>query len=391
MSKRSHLINLCKSILSSKSITPNAGNCYNIIKDFLEPHSPSTVESTIHDKSLENSHSTDNFFASIGDGREKSLCFAGHVDVVHPGLEYKWLYNPFEPTIDDGKLYARGVVDMKCAIAVFLCAMDEFIKGDLFDPEKHNFGVLLTSDEEGNGINGMKPFLKEVTAKGFSLKDVLVGEPTSQSQIGDIVKIGRRGSIRFDITVQGHQGHIAYPANFLNPIPCLAGIITELHSHIFDDKSEDFDQSNLEVVMLECDNATINVVPDTAKCTLNIRYNPAQNRQTLTQIVHNACKKVCGEKYKYSLSSYHSAEAFLSKDDNLVATVSNSIKEVTSFEPALSTTGGTSDARFIKDYANVIELGLKNATAHQIDEHAEVEDIYWLYDIYYAIIKNYFK
>ena len=403
------LINLVKTLISKRSITPEDDGVMGILTTFLQKigfeNEIKIFSSTKHDvkgdiKGEEKQESVLNLYSYKKFAEGKNLCFAGHVDVVHPGKEYKWTYPPFEPTIENGILYGRGVSDMKAAIACFCIAAEELLT-DGFVPNG-TISFLITGDEEGSGENGTKKMLEHITNKGIKIDDCLVGEPTNPQIMGTMIKIGRRGSINFELKIEGQQGHLAYPENFLNPIEAMASIVLALKQHKFDEGNEFFDPTNLEFFKIEADNIASNVVSNGAMCGFNVRFNNLHSgddiKNAIEKIIKNQIEKLNTQNikvnftYKYSLKSALSGNSFLtdSKKASVVA-MQNAVDLICSTKPVLSTTGGTSDARFIKNYANTLEFGMISKTAHQIDEHEKVEDIIILKNIYKQFIKNYFQ
>lgn len=312
--------------------------------------------------------------------------FAGHSDIVPVGNEALWSYPPFAAEIVDGILYGRGAVDMKPAISAFIMASANFIRQN----PKANFGIglLITGDEEADGINGTKKMLEWMQKNNLPISACIVGEPTNPNKLGEMVKIGRRGSIGFELKIIGKQGHIAYPENFNNPNTTIINMLKLLKDYKLDNGNQFFDPSNLEITNIATKNIGGNVVPGEVVANFNIRFNDEHNSQSLIDWVKYICDKSAGD---YQLNYKLSGEAFISKPGFLSDIVSNAVKEVTGLNPVLSTTGGTSDARFIKDFCSVVEFGLVNKTAHQINENVEVSDIQKLEKIYYLILENYNK
>ncbi|MDA0902587.1 MAG: succinyl-diaminopimelate desuccinylase, partial [Proteobacteria bacterium] len=295
------------------------------------------------------------------------LYFAGHTDVVPQGDEALWTYPPFAAQIVDDTLYGRGAVDMKCAIASFVAAVSEFISQN----KKPDFaiGLLITGDEEADAVNGTKKMLNWMKEKGKKMSACIVGEPTNPSKVGEMVKIGRRGSVNFQLKVIGKQGHVAYPENANNPITSLVNLLKILKDHRLDEGNKYFDPSNLEITDIGCSALGSNVIPEDAHARFNIRFNDEHSSQSLISFIEYACEKAVG-KNSFQLTSRVSGESFITNDGFLSDIVSAAIKNKTKIKTDLSTTGGTSDARFIKDFCPVVEFGLINKTAHQIDEHA---------------------
>ena len=316
------------------------------------------------------------------------IYFAGHFDVVPTGDQSLWKYPPFAAEIIDGFLYGRGSVDMKPAIAAFIVAAAQFIK----EHHKPNFGIglLLTGDEESDGINGTKKMLEWMQKNNHPISACIVGEPTNPNKLGEMVKIGRRGSISFELKIIGKQGHIAYPENFNNPNTTIVNVLKLLKDYKLDSGNEFFDPSNLEVTNIATKNIGGNVVPKEVVTNFNIRFNDEQTSKSLIEWVKYVCDKAAGQgDLSYQLTYKISGESFITKPGFLSEIVVNAVKKVTGLTPILSTTGGTSDARFIKDFCPVVECGLINKTAHQIDENVAVDDIGKLEKIYYTILENY--
>lgn len=318
--------------------------------------------------------------------KEKILYFAGHLDVVATGEEKSWNFPPFAAEIFEGNLYGRGVVDMKCAIACFVSAVSEFLeeKPDL----DFGIGLLITGDEEAESINGTKKMLQWMKENKLKMSHCIVGEPTSSEVLGDVVKIGRRGSIGFSLKVIGKQGHVAYPENAINPISTLNNIMKILKDHKLDTGNEFFDPSNLEFTYINAPDVGGNVIPPYASANFNIRFNDYHTSESLIKWVEYVCSRSVMNG-SYELKYRVSGESFITKPEFLSNITLKAIKETVNVKSELSTSGGTSDARFIKDFCPVVELGLMNRTAHQIDENAKIEDIVNLKKIYKRILQLY--
>lgn len=327
-----------------------------------------------------------NLYARFGTN-SPNFCFAGHTDVVPPGDESLWTYPPFQAEINNNYLYGRGAVDMKPAIACFVSAVSQ-----LFQEAGKNLpgsiSLMITGDEEGSAVNGTPKILEWLKENGEIIDACLVGEPTNPNHIGEMIKIGRRGSVSFTLTVNGTQGHVAYPLLADNPTHALIKILNKLHTTIIDRGNNFFDPSNLEITSIDVGNNAKNVIPAKAVCQFNIRFNTINTGESLTKWVESICKEFTD---KFQLEVYESASPFISTNNPLSNFLIDAIKTTTNYTPTLSTTGGTSDARFIKDVCPVIEFGLVNKTAHKIDEHVSIEDIQSLTKIYYLTLKNYFK
>jgi succinyl-diaminopimelate desuccinylase len=317
----------------------------------------------------------------------QTLYFAGHTDVVREGEVGLWKFPPFAGNIAEDKIFGRGASDMKCAIACFAQAVSKYLQIN----SNPNFGIgfLITNDEENDGINGTKKMLETLRKKNQNITYCLVGEPTNPKKFGEMIKIGRRGSVSFKLKITGKQGHVAYPQNALNPITILLNILKVLKDHKFDNGNEFFDATNLEITTISSPNQGSNVIPNYAQAEFNIRFNNLHNSQSIVELIEYVCKKSVGLGANYELQSKISGEAFLSTPKKLSEMVVKAVEKVTKITPILSTTGGTSDARFIKDYAQeVVEIGLVNETAHRIDEYAWLSEIDQLSEVYFEILKS---
>lgn len=329
----------------------------------------------------------------------RNLCFAGHTDVVPAGDESLWSVPPFAPAIVDGMMIGRGACDMKSAISAWCLALKEIIFDDK-TPLNIDLSLLITGDEEADSTNGTIKLLKYITDKGHKLDDCIVGEPTNPTKLGEMIKVGRRGSINYQLTINGKQGHVAYPEKALNPCAIIVKILDALNEYEFDKGNEYFLATNLEISSIDVGNKTTNLIPQTAKAQFNIRFNDEYNCKTITtkveEVIQAKMKEIATEISlsndiiaNYKLTYNQGFNSFLCEPSELAYTAREVIKQVTNLTPEFSTTGGTSDARFIKDYARVIEFGLINATAHQIDESVSLEELYQLKEIYKGIILKY--
>ncbi len=310
--------------------------------------------------------------------------------MVPPGDLKAWTVSPFAAEIRNGLLYGRGTVDMKGGIACFIAAVARHLKtsgGKL----NGSISFLITGDEEGPSINGTMKVLDWLRAKGEKLDACVVGEPSNPERLGDEIKIGRRGSLTGELVVHGKQGHAAYPAKADNPIPKLARILDRLSSQPIDKGTENFEASNCQVTVISVPNTASNVVPREARATFNIRYNDIWNRRKIEDWVKLHCEAAAGSiGASYDLSFAGTGDVFLTKPGPLVDTMSAAIRAVTGRTPKLTTGGGTSDARFIKDHCPVIEFGLVNTTIHQIDERVPVAELEQLTQIYERFIEGFF-
>jgi succinyl-diaminopimelate desuccinylase len=327
----------------------------------------------------------DNLYARYGTGAP-NFCFAGHTDVVPPGDPANWLSDPFQPVRRDGRLYGRGAADMKCAIAAFAVATARFL-GKTNGDFAGSISFLITGDEEGPAINGTKKLLAWAQDKGESWDACVVGEPTNPKDMGEMIKIGRRGSLNGKLTVYGTQGHTAYPHLADNPIHRLARMVDALTSAELDQGSDHFQASTLQFSTIDVGNPATNVIPARANATFNVRFN---DLHTSADVEAWAREKLDGIGGDYDLDVYVSGESFLTPPGRLSEILSAAVKEVTGKDPDLSTTGGTSDARFIKDYCPVAEFGLVSQTMHKANESVAVEDMQTLTKIYLTVLENFF-
>jgi len=325
----------------------------------------------------------DNLYARLGDSGP-NFCFAGHTDVVPPGEG--WRHAPFAGVIEDGTLFGRGAADMKSAIAAFVAAVARAGK------QNGSISLLITGDEEGVGIDGTRKVLDWLKDKGEKLDHCLVGEPTATARAGDVIKIGRRGSLNVELAAVGVQGHVGYPARAKNPIPPLALLVTRLSAHRLDDGSAHFDPSTLCFTTIDVGNPATNVIPGEARAKANIRFNDKHTPQSLIAWIEDEAAKVVTETgTEISVTPQISGVSFLTAPGAFTALVADAAQSVTGIAPQFSTSGGTSDARFIKDSCPVLELGLAGATMHKVDECVPVAEIAALTDIYAAILKAYFE
>ncbi len=327
----------------------------------------------------------ENLYARRGTARP-NLCFAGHTDVVPVGDDAAWTAGPFEAEIRDGVLYGRGAVDMKSAIAAFVSAVSRM-------PETPgSISFLITGDEEGVAEDGTVKVVEALAAEGEIIDHCIVGEPTSANLLGDMVKIGRRGSINAWITVEGQQGHVAYPHRAANPIPMLVSILSRLQSRVLDEGYEGFQPSNLEVTTIDVGNTATNVIPSTARARVNIRFNPAHKGKDLQAWIEHECAVATeGFKARAEVLCKISGEAFLTQPGPFTDVIVAAVSEATGITTELSTTGGTSDARFIRALCPVVEFGLVGSTMHQVDERVPVDEVRALADAYTALIRRYFE
>lgn len=380
-------IALAQALIRCESVTPAEGGALTLLEGVLAGAGFACHRVTFSEPGTPD---VENLYARIGDSAPY-LAFAGHTDVVPAGDISAWSVPPFGGDIRDGRLYGRGAADMKGAIACFVAAALRYLaRGD--GMAAGSISLLITGDEEGPSINGTAKLLDWLHARGEALDGCLVGEPSNPAALGDEIKIGRRGSLTADIVVHGQQGHAAYPQKADNPIPKLVRILDRLISAKIDRGTEHFEPSNLQVTVLSVPNHAANVIPGEARATLNVRYNDAWRRPTIEAWVRGHCDAAavaCGASYDLAFSG--TGEVFLTKPGVLVETLSAAVAAETGRTPVLTTGGGTSDARFIKDLCEVVEFGLVNATIHAVDEHVAVQDLTRLTAIYQRFLAAYFE
>lgn len=381
-------------LLKCPSVTPAEGGAMTLLSDLLLPlgfHINRPVFSAPDTPDVEN------LYAKLsGDGPH--LMFAGHTDVVPIGDETAWTHPPFNAVIENGMMYGRGAVDMKGGIACFIAALSRIL--DHTSPLPGSISLLITGDEEGPGINGSQKLLQWADEKGEKWDSCILGEPTNPNEIGDMMKIGRRGSLSGTLTVNGTQGHTAYPHLTDNPTRGLTMLLDSLLYPVFDEGTLNFQPSNLEVNMIETIGGAINVIPAKAKAVFNIRFNDTWHIDSLKkEIMLRLTKASKGKRLRPAKKTdidfdiewrEQPSHVFLTRDNTLVETLEKSIKTVTGHTAVQSTSGGTSDARFIKDYCPVIEFGLVGQTMHKVDECVALNDLETLTQIYQRFIQDWF-
>ena len=381
-------------LIRCPSVTPSEGGALSALEAMLRPLG-FTVERPVF--SEEGSADIENLYARLS-GNGPHLMFAGHTDVVPVGDEAAWTHGPFSADIAGGHMYGRGAVDMKGGIACFLAALARHI--DKHGRPKGSMSFVISGDEEGPAVNGTVKLLEWAAKKGEKWDACLVGEPTNPDAIGDMIKIGRRGSLSGTIIVYGIQGHAAYPHLTENPV---RGMMTLLEALIHPDYvswTKDFQPSNIEVTTVDVGNPAVNVIPARATASFNIRFNDTWTAETLQAEIHNRLDKAASKK-KYRAGKETDIEydlvwrerpshVFLTHDDKLIGTLAKSVERVSGKQPALSTTGGTSDARFIKDYCPVVEFGLVGKTMHMVDERVALADLETLTEVYKHFIADWF-
>nr|WP_274382662.1 succinyl-diaminopimelate desuccinylase [Methylorubrum extorquens] len=377
---------LAQALIRCPSVTPEEGGALSFLADRLS-RAGFSVERPVF--SEPGTPDIQNLYARIGTAGPV-LVFAGHTDVVPPGETEAWTHGPFSGEVADGFLYGRGAVDMKGGIACMLAATLAFL--DRHGPDfGGSIAFLVTGDEEGPAVNGTVKLLDWAKAGGERFDHCLLGEPTNPDTLGEMIKIGRRGSLTGRITVHGRQGHVAYPHRAENPIPGLLRLASALTADPLDGGTAHFDASNLEFTTIDVGNPATNVIPASAKAVFNVRFNDDWTADTLGAEIRRRLEAAAGNAVRFSLDLQPSnSPAFLTQPDAFVDRVADAIEAETGRRPALSTTGGTSDARFIKDACPVIEFGLVGRTMHETDERVAVADLDRLTAIYGRVLDTYF-
>jgi len=375
-------LELARALIRCESVTPADGGALDTLQAALEslgfrcwrlPFSePGTPD-------------VDNLYARLGEGAP-NFCFAGHTDVVPVGDADAWTQPPFAAEVVDGRLQGRGAADMKGAIAAFVAGTARYLEASGSAPSG-SISLLITGDEEGPSINGTRKVLGWMAENGETLDACIVGEPTNPEALGDMVKIGRRGSLNAKLTVSGTQGHAAYPHLADNPVPRLIAMLHWISTAILDEGTDHFQPSNIEVTSVDVGNPATNVIPAEARALFNIRFNDLHTSDSLINWLREGLDTVGGD---YTLSTHVTGEAFLTPPGPFSEMIVESVRDATGRTPELSTTGGTSDARFIKDYCPVAEFGLAGKTMHKVDEGVPVSDLEALAEIYRGILARYF-
>ena len=378
-------LELAKKLIRYPSITPVDAGVMKYLEKVLKSLGFKTKILEFKEKNFK---PVKNLYARIGN-KGPNFCYAGHLDVVPPGNIKDWTVNPFKPSIKKGHLIGRGANDMKSSIAAFVSATSIFLN----KKEKLNGSIsfLITGDEEGDAINGTKKVVDYLKKKNEKINFCLVGEPTNPNRLGEMIKIGRRGSLTGKLTIVGVQGHVAYPQRANNPSTTIIKILNELKNIKFDKGTKDFQPSNLEVTKINISNSADNVIPDSAEATFNIRFNNKHSSNSIKKRLNKIFKKISGKRNSnYKIEYRVSGEAFLTKPNNTTFMIQNIIKKITKIKPKLSTTGGTSDLRFIRKLSPGLEFGLVGKTMHKVDEAVSLNDLKKLTKIYSKILDNYF-
>ncbi len=385
MAKVINELSLTKELIKIPSITPLDGGAIALVAKHLRFLGFRCTILNFKDK---NTASIKNLYARLGTS-SPNFCFAGHTDVVPTGNVKSWNVGPFSGIVKAGKIYGRGTSDMKGAIACFIAAVSEFLKNNKKFAGSISF--IITGDEEGVAINGTKKVVDYLKKKKEKINFCLVGEPSNRKKIGQMMKIGRRGSLTTYVTLTGIQGHVAYPHEACNPSTPLIKILDKLKSWKLDNGTNNFQPSNLEITKVSTDSNADNVIPATASATFNIRFNNKHTYTTLKKRIFSITQQIskkykCKVKIKYS----ETGTAFITKPGKTVQMMSKVINDITNTKPVLSTSGGTSDARFIKDIAPCVEFGLVGNTMHKVNECVSINDLKKLKRIYYKVLELYF-
>jgi len=374
-------LKLAKELIRKPSVTPKDAGAINILAKNLR--------SLGFKCQLLNFKKIKNLYAKLGTS-SPNFCYAGHTDVVPPGNIDDWSVNPFKPAVKNNKLIGRGANDMKSSIACFVAAVSRFkAKNKKF---KGSISLLITGDEEGIAIDGTKKVVEYLKRKKEKINFCIVGEPTNPNKLGEMIKIGRRGSITGRLTIIGTQGHVAYPNRANNPSEVMVKILKKIKEIKLDNGTKNFQASNLEVTKINIDNHADNVIPGSAHAVFNIRFNNKHSSNSLKRKLNIIFKPMIRKaNCKFNIDYQVSGEAFLTKPNKTTFMVQNTIKKITKIKPKLSTAGGTSDARFIRKIAPCLEFGLVGKTMHKIDESVPLSDLKKLTNIYLNILENYFK
>ena len=379
-------IQLAKELIRFPSITPTDAGVMRFLEKKLKKLGFRTKILEFREK---NSKPVKNLYARLGN-KTPNFCYAGHLDIVPPGNIKDWTVNPFKPSVKQGHLIGSGANDMKGSVAAFVSAVSIFLNNN--KKFKGSISFLITGDEEGDAINGTKKVIDYLKKKKEKINFCLVGEPTNPNRLGEMIKIGRRGSLTGILTILGIQGHVAYPHRANNPSTTLIEILNELKNIRFDKGTKNFQPSNLEVTKINIDNNADNVIPGQAEATFNIRYNDKHSSSSLKQKLNKIFYKISKKnKSKFKIQYRVSGEAFLTKPNATTFMIQNIVKKITKIKPKLSTTGGTSDARFIKNISPCLEFGLVGKTMHKVDEAVSLSDLKKLTKIYSLILDKYFS
>lgn len=382
MSEIINAVDLTSKLIRCESITPNSAGAIDLLISYLEPLGFKCKKINFG----EGIEKVENLYARFGT-KGPNICFAGHVDVVPTGDIKKWSMDPFGGEIKQGKIWGRGAADMKSGIAAFLSSVSNFLSKEKDFEKIGSISFLITSDEEGKAINGTKKVVEWLEEKEEKITACIVGEPTNVSEMGDTIKVGRRGSFTGFLKVKGVQGHVGYPHLADNPINSLIKMLEPFVKIYLDEGTENFQPSSVMITSVDVNNNATNVIPGEVSATFNIRFNNLHTINSLKAMLKNQFNKIT---QNYEFDYYCNAEPFLTNDEFLKSTIEKAIKSVVKINPKQSTSGGTSDARFISKICPVVEFGLVGKTMHKIDENVDVDDITKLVSIYSFFLSNYF-
>ena len=379
-------LQLAKELMKFPSITPRDAGVMKFLEKKLKKMG---FKTKILDFKEKNFQPVKNLYARLG-SKEPNFCFAGHLDVVPPGNIKDWTINPFRPSVKKGHLIGRGANDMKGSVAAFVSAISIFLNNN--KSFNGSISLLITGDEEGDAVNGTKKVVDYLKKKKEKINFCLVGEPTNPNKLGEMIKIGRRGSLTGKIEIIGMQGHVAYPHRANNPSTIIVKVLNELKNIKFDKGAKNFQPTNLEITKINIDNKADNVIPRVANATFNIRFNNKHSSGSIKKRINKILNKISTKnKSKFKIDYRVSGEAFLTKQNATTNMIQNVVKKITKIKPKLSTTGGTSDARFLKNISPCLEFGLVGKTMHKVDEAVSLNDLKKLAKIYAIILNNYFK
>jgi succinyl-diaminopimelate desuccinylase len=377
---------LTSELIRCPSVTPAEGGALAFLDKTLKAAGFTVHRMTFSEPGTDD---VENLYARIGTAAPH-LMFAGHTDVVPPGDETAWLHPPFSGAVKDGVLYGRGAVDMKGGIACAIAAVLDHLAANGGKP-KGSISFLITGDEEGIAVNGTPKLLKWVAERGEKFDHCILSEPSNVATLGDTIKVGRRGSLNGTLVISGKQGHVAYPDRADNPIRGLVKLVETLQSEPLDTGSEQVPPSHLEFTSIDVGNKTVNLIPGEARARFNIRFNDRHTLDSLKTLLQERARKGAGNSIHFAFEFQPSnAGVFVTRPGPFLDVVTGAINTVTGRKPELSTSGGTSDARFISNYCPVVEFGLVGGTMHQVDERTPVADLRTLTEIYAKILERYF-
>lgn len=376
-----NILPILEKLISFRSVTPNGADAIEYVAQFL-----SELGFICETKSFGvGKEKVTNLYAILGNATP-NICFAGHLDVVPPMSKNLWRFDPFKMTIQNEIVYGRGTTDMKGAVACYLSAVTAFLEE--YKKPKGSISFLLTTDEEGEAKHGTKKMLEHIKNYTPKIDFCILGEPTTKHQIGDTIKIGRRGSVNFTLKVNGRQGHVAYPEKAFNPIPIMAHILKELSDKEFDSESRYFQQTNLEITSVDTGNPTSNVIPESVSAKFNIRFN---DKYTVNDLSSEIIQIISLHAQDYNLKYSSSSTPFVQKYSPRMQEFAKIVQKLCTITPNIETSGGTSDARFIHSHAEVVEFGLNCDSAHKINEHNQISDLQALHNVYHGCLVKFLE